>query len=168
MACGLLEELAMRALALVLVVCAGCNLDGTDCFTDGTVRVRDPETGACTEAGTRHACRYCASSDECLVGDLEDLDLGLCELSGCRVDSEASCLELAGCRASYLSGSFLACWRTAPSGPPHSEPCAGLDAHACSRHDDCAAWYVRLSDGSMLFERCLDEAAASSRAGPRG
>jgi len=75
---------------------------------------------------------------------------GACEELG-----EADCLATSGCRAIYTGFAcppnadcamtdqpvFSQCWEVAPSGPIEGGDCWGLDAQACSEHDDCAATF---------------------------
>ena len=50
--------------------------------------------------------------------------------------------EASGCRAIYIGGTtpaFSECWATDMTGPIQGGGCDGLDAYACSQHDDCVA-----------------------------
>jgi len=51
------------------------------------------------------------------------------------------------------------CVGTAPSGPVNGTACAGLDAHECSRHDDCIAvhYYVDVPAWGLKFDYCAPE-----------
>ena len=152
-----------RALALVLMI-AGCPSGGTDCIGDSPEAFLDPGTSTCIEVGDQDACHYCGG-DHCAVGDPRTLDLAPC--AACAPFAEGDCLARAGCRAAYVNGVFDRCLGTAPSGPVHDGGCSMLGARACSRHDDCAAWYVRSAGGAPVFDHCADEVPinASVRAG---
>jgi len=50
---------------------------------------------------------------------------------------------------------------TAARDPVSTGACTGLDAQACSRHDNWSAWYLETSPGTTKFEHCADEAPAS-------
>lgn len=146
----------MRIAVLVVLAWTACVPRDSDCLSDSPELLRDPGTGSCIEVGDADACRYCSTTHSCLVGDAAALDFASC---GVAPVAESACLELAGHLAVYAGGEFLACWRTAPSGPVHGGGCAGLDAYQCSRHDNCIARYDRTDDGALGFERCADEPA---------
>ena len=140
--------------ALLVVVLAGCGLGdgGTACPRFVEV-LRDPVSGAC------HDARPCdAEGDETPIPDHASCG------TSCEALSEADCLAAAGCRAAYIDGTgnrFLGCWGTAPRAPVSTGACTGLDAQACSRHDNCSAWYLETSPGTTTFEHCADEAPAA-------
>lgn len=149
-----------RALVLILTI-AGCSSGGTDCIGDGPTLLLDPASSTCIETGDQDVCKFCGGA-RCVVGDAHSLDLAPCRACG---GPEGDCLSRAGCRASYVNGEFLACVGTAPSGPVHDGACAGLGAYACSRHDNCTAWYVRSTGAPPVFDHCADEVpTAVSRA----
>jgi hypothetical protein len=50
---------------------------------------------------------------------------------------------------------------TAARDPVSTGACTGLDAQACSRHDNWSAWYLETSPGTTKFEHCADEAPAA-------
>jgi hypothetical protein len=79
--------------------------------------------------------------------------------SSSAVRDGAACVAATVCRATFCAedGAFHTCRATAPSGPVSGGGCAGLDAQACSRHDDCAALYARAGRGGRVFVRCVDE-----------
>ncbi|HET7499919.1 MAG TPA: hypothetical protein VFK02_02920 [Kofleriaceae bacterium] len=139
----------------------GCNTQ--ECDTDPMAHVRDPTNGACVTVTNEDACKYCVSrSETCIVGDPGPLDFADC--APCPAADEATCLASDGCRAIYHDGGYTACWPTAPSGPVHTGACVGLDAHACSRHDNCTAWYAG-AGGAMAFDHCEEEIRAIWRSG---
>ena len=130
-----------------------------ECITDPMATVRDPATGACILVSNDDGCAFCPTFGlTCVVGDPVALDFADCG-SQCPAVGETACLASDGCRAAYRDGQFTACWSTAPSGPLHTGLCAGLDAHACSRHDNCTAWYVGAGSG-MRFDHCEEEIPA--------
>jgi hypothetical protein len=160
----LLDGPRMRDLVLLLLLAmTGCATNaGTDCLSDGPERFFDPQSGGCILVGDREACDSCGGP-QCVVGDGSAMDLALCD-EGCASFTEMTCLGQPGCIAAYVDGSFAYCRGTAPSGPVHSGACAGLDAHECARHDNCAAWYLHRVSGAMSFDHCADEVRASTSA----
>lgn len=67
-------------------------------------------------------------------------------------------------------------WSSMP-GLIHTGACAGLDAHACSQHDNGSSWYDARSvptippskNTTPHFDHCAEEVAAASRGtGTRG
>jgi hypothetical protein len=148
-----------------LLVAGGCDLYWGHHQCDPTAGTpiiassgaRDPVTGVChyTTGGT-DACGNPVPTP--LEGDsnfktpVVDQDWGICP-SACEAYDETTCLAADGCRAIYTQAeacggpggscawvdTFAACWSTAPSGPVRGVSCDGLDAHECSRHDDCSA-----------------------------
>jgi hypothetical protein len=149
----------MRAALVLFLLCAGCMMPEVgDCLGETITSLRDPHTGACIDVGSADACHYCAART-CVVAEPGTLDYAFCGAAAA-VD-EPACLDLPGHLAVYASENFLACWTTAPSGPVHDGTCVGLGPQECSRHDNCAAWYGRRSDGTMSFGHCADEIRAS-------
>jgi len=145
----------MRVLtALLVVFIAGCGLgEGGEVCPLYVVVLRDPVSGTC------HDVRPCDASGN----GIPIPDQASCG-SSCEALSEADCVVAAGCRAAYIGGNsnrFLGCWGTAPSDPVRTGACAGLDAQACSRHDNCSAWYLEPSPGTTKFDHCADEAPAA-------
>jgi hypothetical protein len=162
----------MKGLAVLAVLLCGCDLyfgggGGDDvCYATGAVppnsSLRDPNTGLCQPAnpgcdGTCGPCDYAG------VG-IAQPDWGAC-YSQCDGLDEQTCFVTPGCYAAYRTAEFDAsgndkafwgCWQTAPSGPVQGQ-CANLDAHACSRHDDCIAIYEGL--GPSQFLQCQPEPA---------
>jgi len=145
-----------RGLALLVLVLGGCNLyfgdDDDVCASAGgadnkAALQRDPSTGQCVATGDPD-CTTCGFCE----GTGADLDWGTCSTTCSKLD-EHTCKVTPGCYAAYLGGTFWECWETAPSGPVQGA-CTGLDAHQCSRHDDCVAYY---SQSPTSFVRCDDE-----------
>lgn len=148
----------MRSLVLALLtLTAGCQLyfddDDPPCKQYGAEPaiadnlLRDPNTGECQSFG------YGECDDRCGPCPLYDTartpnpDWGSC-YSACEGLDADTCMGTAGCRAAYTipladdgPAEFRGCWAVAPSGPIQGGGCTGLDAHACSRHDDCIAYY---------------------------
>ena len=130
-----------------------------------THELRNPQTGQCEAAGS--GCTDCA----CLASDFraQNPDWAECH-SLCDSLDEVTCKAADACRAiyfdHYLSNCgadascghmYSGCWGTAPSGPITGGGCVGLDAQACSQHDDCSAVYNVAPDGSQAFGRCEGE-----------
>ncbi|MFH0901833.1 MAG: hypothetical protein V2A73_14480 [Pseudomonadota bacterium] len=113
------------------------------------VSLRNPATGLC-ESFLFDPCGRGQTGDGLLpVPGMPDW--GAC-FDRCSELREGACLTAEGCRAAYLvdesmaegrAPEFLGCWATAPSGPVQGDNCIGLSAQACSRHDDCFAYYSR-------------------------
>ena len=143
----------MRVLSVFLVL-VGCSANSGETVPDApevlcavnepraVVLLRDPGSGAC------HGVSVCAPvhPDEAPCG------------GSCGSLSEQACFATSGCFATYTGtrSSFLGCWGTAPSGPVHDGSCLDLDAHTCSRHDNCATVY-RETAGVTQFDHCTDE-----------
>jgi hypothetical protein len=158
----------MRALVLLVLACTGCWTDSPhECFGDFLVERRDPDTGICIELGDADACKFCAvRPSKCTVATMvavARLDDPTCA-GTCILNFERECLDAPGCRAIYTSAGFFGCWSTAPSGPVGDGACAGLGAYECSRHDNCAAWYVKGDAGyeTKSFDHCADEVPAKA------
>jgi len=146
----------MRSLALVaLTLVAGCQLyfdDGDDepcppyaADIAPADQLRDPETGECQSFGGGGCDGRCGPCPD--YGAVAMPDWGSC-YSQCESLDESTCFVTSGCRAAYtipladdVPAAFRGCWATAPSGPVQGGGCTGLDAHGCSRHDDCVAYY---------------------------
>lgn len=178
-------------LVLVLVTASGCNLyfgDDDDppppCAYDEGGKAepayyyeyRDPSTGTCIPGGGGGG----SCDDRCgpcpAIGVESQPDMGLCQ-SQCTGLSESTCQVTSGCYAAYVDDpaadgkrDFAGCWQTAPSGPVHGR-CQGLDAHECSRHDDCALVYTELGNATKFYA-CEPEPTAAclsdSDCGPAG
>ncbi len=167
------------AAVLAILPLTGCNLyfGGDDepppCYdypAGAPLELRDPQTGTCQYigGGGGGGCY----GDPVPAYDVAMPDWGQC-WSQCEGLDENSCLGASGCYAAYSgflcppnadclwSGiSFQGCWQTAPSGPVQGGGCTGLDAYACSRHDDCSAVYSPgPADGTegQQFAQCIDE-----------
>jgi hypothetical protein len=159
----------MRAL-LALVVLASlpaCQIifneadDDDDCKEDPVAdRLRNPDDGTCQDFGGGGGC----GDPRPLAGDREGAplaypDWAVCD-GYCETLTPDNCLFTDGCRIAEIwegDGSLRSeCWGVAPSGPVHGG-CDGLDAHECSRHDDCVASYVGTREG-LAFEYCRPEA----------
>lgn len=141
--------------------------DDDDCVSadDGAAPVqqlRNPETGQCEtvsppyDDGDPYHCDPPVAEPAGATGSgpeqgAEETDPALSYLardwascySGCEELAEEACLMTPACRAVYVEGRgqrvYAGCWGTAPSGPIAGGGCAGLDAYACSLHDDCSA-----------------------------
>lgn len=146
-------------LLLALVPVTGCSFyvggdDDDDCPEWRAIapeELRNPETGACEAFG--------GGWDDCGPYPAEDVawpDWGYC-YSECTGLDENTCQDTPGCRAIYVGScsegddcgaigayEFAECWDTAQSGPIQGGDCSGLDAHECSRHDDCVARHYPL------------------------
>ncbi|MDX2086998.1 MAG: hypothetical protein SFX73_04065 [Kofleriaceae bacterium] len=174
----------MRRLLPLFLVLAGCDFyfggDGDDvCSSNGTepsggawssVRLRDPQTGQCTDYG------YGGDDCDSTCGPCPEVDLaplppyGACE-STCTGLDEQACLDTAGCHASYdEDGSiqdapayqvFSGCWAVAP-GPLPDTQCWDRDAWGCASDDTCAAYFTKGAyNGSLQFARCAPEPVAN-------
>ncbi|MCW5807733.1 MAG: hypothetical protein KIT31_35600 [Deltaproteobacteria bacterium] len=136
-----------------------CDVADDVAFPFDPNQLRDPSTGEC------HAFGGGGCGDSCAPCALERAplpDWGQC-FSACDALDEAACLTRSGCRAAYLQDlardrapEFFGCWDIAPSGPERGS-CQGLDAQACSRHDDCAGLYAPGVGGGRFFVSCLAE-----------
>lgn len=169
------------AAVLALLPLAGCDLyfgekEPPPCYDYPTGEpaygVRDPQTGVCQYIGGGGGGGCYGYDDPVPAVDVAMPDWGSCQ-SACEGLDEFTCQATSGCFAAYSgfvcppnadclwSGiSFEGCWQTAPSGPVQGGGCAGLDAHECSRHDDCSAVYTPgPTDGidGQQFAQCIDE-----------
>lgn len=174
---ALLKAPGMRRLCLLLALLSGCDLywnggDDAPCqfggaddqaFWEGQ-NLRNPDSGQCEivgggggGGGCGGSCGPCAYEGDTATPPVLDPDWGAC-FSDCSNLGPDACMAAAGCRATFSSDAndaltdFLGCWAVAPSGPVEGGGCVGLDAHACSMHDDCTATY---SPGGFLA--CHDE-----------
>ena len=133
-------------------------------------------TGECQSFGGGGWCdRGCGPCPDYAALTPAHPDWATC-YSQCEALDEASCLEASGCYAAYwedgwgadapsLSG-FKGCHATAPSGPVQGGGCYNLDAHACSRHDDCSLVYEGEygptdEQVGVGFARCVPEPSAN-------
>jgi hypothetical protein len=169
---GLLLQDRMRLAWLAIFALSGCTLyfgddgasDDDACLVrkEPVQELRDPVTGACSGVGG--GCGpggYIEADWAACYGACEGLDQPSCEASaGCRAIFVDTCPT---CDALFLS--YAACWGTAPSGPVQGD-CNGLDAQACSEHDDCSAVHAQVEapggDGGFTngigdFEWCQPE-----------
>jgi len=167
----------LASLAVLAFALAGCTIhlddDGDDggdddgCLGPPAHELRDPQTGQCQPFGGGCGPQPLADPDWAACGGAcEGLDQPSCAATaGCREIFVDTC---PGCEA--LSVSYAACWGTAPSGPIEGGSCYGLDAHACSQHDDCAAMHIQIEtpagDGGFAttigdFEWCQPELSPS-------
>jgi len=146
--------------ALVLIVMAGCAGDDQQCLQYGRPAIasqeyRDPTTGQCQSFGgydCADPCQPCPGTGAALP------DWAQCYAGGCEGLGEAACKTTSACRAVYAGAAFHECWGVAQSGPVQGGNCAGLDAYACSRHDDCIA---RHAEGSPIGQFMSCEAESS-------
>ncbi len=167
----------MKVLAVIVLLLPGCDLyfgggddiGDDDCVYDTTVgageafiELRDPTTGICQSFGGYPCDGVCGP---CGAGaPAPDPDWGVC-YGACSGLDEQSCMLTGSCYAAYLEDTsiddaqptreFWGCWDTAPSGPVQGGQCLNLDAHECSRHDDCKAIYD--SSFSTSFLSCEPE-----------
>ena len=174
-----------RRLILSLVLLSGCDLywnqQGDDVCKDvaypgggAALEFRDPNNGQCQYfggggGGCFDGCGPCYETPPSQANP----DWGTCG-SSCEALSESDCIATSGCYAAYdengaildapAGTTFKGCWQTAPSGPISSGTCFGLDAHACSQHDNCAAFYDSGADALVAgpFLRCAPEPSAAS------
>ena len=153
------------AVLAVLIPVAGCLItfgddDGDDVICTPTpqpapIELRDPFSGTCQPfGGGGGGCGY----DQPVPTTEPWPDWAYC-YRGCEGLDENTCQATPGCRAAYVLPeesppppcvpgadcpppglAFLECWGVAQSGPIHGT-CDGLDAYACSQHDDCTAIY---------------------------
>jgi len=154
----------MRFAVLVLLL-GGCEIYGggdDECVYNDrggvaeSVEYRDPYTGQCQYFGGYDCpdpCAPCTTTGQALP------DWGLC-YGRCDALAEQTCLTTSGCYAAYEllpndGRAFFGCWDTAMSGPIQGGNCSGLDAHECSRHDDCTATFTDLPGGT--FYSCANE-----------
>jgi hypothetical protein len=174
----------MRSLVFVVIAVAtgGCSLwfnDGDDdppCLdTRGGAdelgaplpELLNPETLECQSfgGGCDPACGPCA-------GDAEPVPTwAYC--GTCNGLDETTCLDATGCRAVYDYNCFTGegacpslqpytgCYGTDQTGPIQGS-CVGLDAYACSQHDDCIALHTPQCSGDgtqcwQQFVECRDE-----------
>jgi hypothetical protein len=122
--------------------------------------LRDPATGVCTGWGggdCNDPCSVCALDG---AGASQPYpDWAMCNAS-CEGLAESACLTTSGCRGAYNGSAFYQCWGVAPSGPLQGGACSGLDAYACSQHDDCVAIHAPGANGAPIgaFTSCAAEA----------
>ena len=152
----------MRFVALaVLVTLSGCFDDDTKCLPYdraaeiAAYELRDPVTGTCQDYGggtCDSSCGPCPLSDQ---GAQALPDWAQC-WARCEGLDESTCKGTSGCRAIFAGSTFHQCWGVAMSGPVQGGNCTGLDAHECSRHDDCVATHAT---GSPIgsFQSCAPE-----------
>lgn len=141
--------------------------------------LRNPDTGGCEDWDGGGGGGGCGATDwgapeptpdwASCWGYCEGLDEGTCLVtSGCRAAYGGTALDGSGggadadCAPGFCGGEeFMGCWGTAPTGPIQGGGCAGLDAYACSLHDDCTAHYyneILPDDGiASRFSYCADE-----------
>ncbi|HEY5951712.1 MAG TPA: hypothetical protein VIV40_39730 [Kofleriaceae bacterium] len=130
-----------------LVTLVGCTGDDDPCLYDraGTgaeiaqIQYRDPYTGTCQSFGGGYCDEQCGP---CPLTDQAQPDWALCYAS-CEGLAETACKAQSGCRAVFAGAAFYECWGVAQSGPVQGGNCTGLDAQACSRHDDCVAIHAQ-------------------------
>jgi hypothetical protein len=182
------SPLAAMILAFLPAVSAGCFLYGDgDCLYGGygadeaaiyDPGLRNPYTGECEYFGWT-GCALPEGCGPCAAGGAEadraqPPSWGECE-SHCTGLDEDTCIDTSACRAIYAGDVYHACWSTDQSGPIQGGGCEGLDAFACSQHDDCSAvhaWHEIPPAGADAdleapepgftstvgeFERCIPE-----------
>lgn len=168
----------MRQLVVVLALLTGCDLylghNGDDVCNYGAADdvaepapLHDPYSGQCESVGGYDCPDTCGPCAYDTAGALPNQDWASC-YSQCTGLSESTCLTTSGCQATYGGGlhqgsGFDGCYATAPSGPVSTGTCDGLDAHECSRHDNCSLFYGTLpNDGTGPFDHCGAEPTANS------
>jgi hypothetical protein len=160
-----LTRLASLVLATV-VLTPGCSFyfgdDDDQCYSDGIA----PSSSGRLNPATLE-CEYYGGGGSCSSGgfaaDDYRSDWGFCD-NACTGLAESDCLRGDGCRAVYLDREVFdpdawvrvygGCFPTAPSGPVRGGGCGGLDAQACSTHDDCAALHDNVPGD---FQSCIEE-----------
>ncbi|HEU0033977.1 MAG TPA: hypothetical protein VFQ53_25295 [Kofleriaceae bacterium] len=164
-----MRSLLSYAAIAAITMLAGCDLyfggdDDPPCAYGAELapaqEFRNPYTGQCEPFGYGGCDDRCGP---CPAYDIALPDWGAC-FSECEGLDENSCINTPLCHAAYNANSrvdqapqFLGCWAIAPSGPAPGS-CEGLDGYECSRHDNCAAYYDSVNDGSLLsFTTCLPE-----------
>lgn len=117
-------------------------------------------------------CEYFDSGGGCDSGSLaEDEAFAVPSWASCDAScfgfDESTCISTAGCRTAYDHAClltdgpcaalvpFIGCYPVDTSGPIQGA-CEGLDAFACSQHDDCLATYTE-SGGVRQFTLCMPE-----------
>lgn len=162
----LADAASMRVGLACLLLITGCDLyftdgDDTQCALGALAPAepfRNPETGECIPMGFGGCDDPCG---QCAEPAVAPPDWGSC-VAGCEAFGEASCVQQPGCRAVYDANSltdegprFLECWAIAPSGPVAGS-CQGLDAQACSQHENCSAFYDD-DRGFLEYSDCRPE-----------
>jgi hypothetical protein len=160
-------------LVVCVVVLGGCDLyfgggDDAPCYGEGEVdgyyEYRDPATNTCSGYGGPYCDGSCGPCPQA-VPPLPDLALCTSQCTGL---AEATCRDTSGCYAYYYDDPaadgkrvFEGCAATAPSGPVQGM-CEGLDAHECSRHDDCSIVYATFGANTYgsKFLACVTETQA--------
>jgi hypothetical protein len=129
-----------------------CNVDYGGGGGGPDYQYRDPTTAQCSSFGGG-GCDCYGCADTAPIPDW-----GSCQ-SVCSELTESDCATTPGCYSAWLVGGdttmYWDCFQTAPSGPVAGS-CDGLDAYACSRHDNCRAYYSS-NAGSTKFDFCSDE-----------
>jgi hypothetical protein len=179
-----MRNLGLAALVFALTTQSACTIyfgddddDDDDCVNSGSdlapaIELRDPQTGTCQAfgGGGGGGCDPVPLAEGEAKAPFSMPDWATCQ-SGCEGLDELSCQLSDGCRAIYVDAEscgpqgcmrvniFAACWGVAPSGPVQGGACEGLDAHECSRHNDCSA--VHQGDpvvgGVGGFSSCIRE-----------
>jgi hypothetical protein len=139
---------------LCIALASGCHLyfgdDDDDCTPRAQQSGRNPYTGQCEYWGGGEECWEDYGPVDRETGVPAPPDWAAC-VNYCTGLDEYNCMATSGCRAVQMSScpegwdcmettyTYFECWGTAPSGPISGVPCSGLEAHECSRHDDCIA-----------------------------
>ena len=176
----------IRHVALTLLLAtSGCILvNGDDDCDYGGVRadgeagaavydpgIRNPATGECEYwggGGGGGSCDACGNCPDVPVEDDREPTptWGTCE-SSCEGLDQATCEATSACRAIFVDQGglgFAACWPTDTTGPLQGGGCEGLDAFACSLHDDCSAVHdgleVAPGDGDPGLQQAIGSFAS--------
>jgi hypothetical protein len=187
---GMMKSWLAAVVIAVLVPASGCSIyfgddTGDDCL--GAVEgdsapgpgYRNPDNGTCEYWGGGG----CYDSGG---GAQAEPDWASCSTS-CEGLDELSCLAAAECRGAYIGwtcppwadsesdclpsmNEFYQCWGIAPSGPAEPEDCWGLDAYACSRHNDCSAvyQYVEAPGDDGGFQNAVSFVGCQPEPAPQG
>ncbi|MDB4957607.1 MAG: hypothetical protein JWO36_5176 [Myxococcales bacterium] len=180
----MLTCLRMTPRLCLLFLFAGCGLywNGADdtCNGAGVAQVpaqlqRNPDTGECQAVGGGGGCdTTCGPCPAVATLSLvPPADWASC-VGNCEALDENTCFATSGCHAAYqlsqlgseAKPAFIGCWEVAPSGPVQGS-CQNLDAHECSRHDNCTStyWQPQSNGEPTRFDMCAPEPTAAACAG---
>lgn len=169
---------AVLTLSAVSALSGGCSLylghhhgDDDDCLVNAeddaapSFRLRDPQTGQCSDFGYGGGGYCCPDGADCAEpANTPAIPSGWNSCSGpCEGLTEGACLATPSCHAAYFDGDqgvppqFWQCWET--TGPydigyANDGECSSLEAEACSHRDDCIHLFAPI--GSP-FEACAPE-----------
>jgi hypothetical protein len=138
--------------------------DPSDTEPGPTHDLRNPETLECqsfTEYDCPPSCD-CAYPPSPTFDEVAIPSWGACE-SACRTLGELDCMNAVECRTvydyacytgdgpCYAEQAYVGCYPIDQDGPIDAGECLGLDAYACSYHNDCAALHSPLCNESGTF-----------------